>query len=328
MKKIALSVIIVLSLGGLLGGILGLFVINGLLGLHLSSFFSALLSSPSRLFNSVIFVMAFIFLGFAIPYFLILRKNIRGITYGLDSSLDANKAKDEFISMLLHFIRTPLSGIRWSLNEMIKETTAKEKESLTRLYTENTRALNAVEHLLDVSRASMDKIVFSFEVLPIKDIVEFIKIATDTLSLQAKEKNISVDVRLSIPSKNSIKIDKTKILLIIETLFENTLLYTPDRGSIKVITEEKQSDFLFSISDTGIGISDKDKPKIFLQFFRGGNARHKFPDGFGVGLYIVKTFVEKHNGKVWFTSKEGVGTTFTFKLPMITNPTESFFEKI
>ena len=211
---------------------------------------------------------------------------------------------------------------------MIKEATENEKESLTRLYTEDVRALDAVEHLLDVSRASMDKIIFSFDVFTMKDVNGFIKSVTDTLSLQAKEKNISVDIQLSNPSQNSIKIDKTKILLAIETLFENTLLYTPNGGSIKIVTEEKQSSFFFSVSDTGIGILDKDKSKIFSQFFRGENARHKFPDGFGVGLYIVKIFVEKHDGKVWFTSKEGVGTTFTFKLPMITNPTESFFEKI
>lgn len=301
------------------GMLLGLFVAIGIIQLNIIN---------SQVITAI-YAISFSFLGLAAAFIFVLKKSLSRREYEIEILQSSSKAKNAFISMLLHFIRTPLSGIRWSLKEMIKESREEEKkEGLTRLYKENLEALNAVEHLLDVSRATAGKFSYNFEVLLIKDFLRFVEDALVGQQIQAKKKNISVNIQSSFLSKNSIRIDKSKILVIIQTLFDNAILYTSEGGLIKIIVEEKQSAFFFSITDTGIGIPDKDQSKIFLQFFRSENARRKVPSGFGVGLYMAKTFIEKHRGKIWFVSKEGGGATFTFRLPVIVSSTEKFIEKI
>ena len=77
-----------------------------------------------------------------------------------------------------------------------------------------------------------------------------------------------------------------------------------------------------------MGIPEHDKSKMFLQFFRSEDARRLEPSGFGIGLYLVKTFLKRHHGDIWFVSKKGKGTTFSFKLPIIRAPTEELLEEI
>lgn len=303
----------------IMGMLLGLFAAIGIIQLNVVN---------SRVV-AAIHVVSFSFLGLAAAFIFVLKKKHGRCGYEIEILQSANKAKNAFISMLLHFIRTPLSGIRWSLKEMIKETQEeKKKEELTKLYQENLEALNAVEHLLDVSRATIGKLSYNFEILSMKDFLQFIESALTGQKIQAKKKNISVNIQSSSPSQNSIRVDKPKISVIIQTLFDNAISYTPEGGSIKITAEEKQSAFFFSISDTGMGIPDKDQSNIFLQFFRSENARRKVPGGFGVGLYMAKTFIEKHRGKIWFISKEGSGADFIFRLPVIVSPIEKFIEKI
>lgn len=283
----------------------------------------------SYLFVLITVALSFAFVGALVGYLLALWRFAQQQTIRLHEAQEVNKTKDEFISMVLHHLRTPLSGIKWSLKEILKGIENVDlRESLQQLNEENSRALNAVEHLIEASRASVGRIEYQFEVIPLE---ELLKIVTESIKITkslVKEKNLNLQVGLPPASTGSIKIDKSKFIIIVRNLLENAIQYTPNGGLIKINTEERDSAFFFHIADTGIGIPKEDQPRIFLQFFRAKNARSVAPGGFGIGLFLAKVFLEAHNGKIWFTSKDGKGTTFTFQLPIFRAPTEKFLEKI
>lgn len=277
---------------------------------------------------TIIFVWAA--LGAVAAYNFIVWRSFKQESRKLKVALEVNKTKDEFISMVLHHLRTPLSGIRWGLKEVLKEELipSEVREKLQKLFDENIRALNAVGHLIEASQASMGRIVYNLEIVGITDLQQLIKEVVAGLTPMAQAKNLSVAIEMSPAIKESVKIDREKVDVIVQTLLDNAIRYTPEGGSIKIRTKIKEADFFFSIADTGIGISEKDQPRIFLQFFRAKNARRLEPSGFGVGLFVVKIFIENQRGKIWFTSEEGKGTVFAFSLPLIKVPTEKFLEEI
>ena len=248
----------------------------------------------------------------------------------LSAAIEVNRTKDEFISMVLHHIRTPLTGIKWALREMLKEQniTNVQKNAFIMLEKESDRALDAVIHLIEASQASIGRIKYDFEVYPLSVVRDMaIYMAHSPMAL-VNQKNITVSVNELSISNAQVKIDKEKLQIVMETILENAIIYTPPGGQVKINMEEKNSQFLISITDTGMGILEKDKPRIFLQFFRGENARRKEPLGFGIGLYLAKIFIEQHNGSISFRSEESKGTTFTVSLPLIILPAEKFLENL
>ena len=104
--------------------------------------------------------------------------------------------------------------------------------------------------------------------------------------------------------------------IIVDNLVGNAIKYTPDGGKVVFNILKDGKEVLFKVSDTGYGISNKDKPRIFTKLYRGENVQEKVADGNGLGLYIVKAIVDQSGGKVWFESEEGKGTTFFVRFPL------------
>lgn len=277
---------------------------------------------------TIILIISLSFLGLAVGFAFVLKKMLVRSKYEIEILRSANRSKDEFISMLLHFIRTPLTGIRWSLKSLLDEEPKNfPREELNKLYQADVLALKAVEHLLDVARASLERIEYDFKIISVKTFQELVNNTINQFAPEIRKKGLDLRVNFSSPSDYSLRIDQAKILNVIQSLLQNAIDYT-DKGSITVEITEGKRDIFFSITDTGIGIPQEDWPKIFLQFFRSENARYKVPSGFGCGLYLSKVFIEKHGGKIWFKSEEGKGTTFTFSLPLIISKTEETLQRI
>ncbi len=305
------------------------FLVGIFFGLTLITLF-ILPSGPTVPIENFIIVLNTALVFALFMYGLLTRANAREYKTKLIATTEVNHTKDEFISMVLHHLRTPLTGIKWTLKETLKEPNIsdEQKKTLTMLYEENANALDAVEHLMEASQASIGRIEYNFQVFPISALQKIITDETHSLTALANQKNITVSVTLPHVSDTQIKIDKEKVQTIIEIILENAILYTSPGGRITISMEEKHSQVLISVADNGVGILEKDKPRIFLQFFRGENIRRKEPRGFGVGLYLAKIFIERHNGSISFESQESKGTTFVVTLPLITLPTEKFFEEI
>jgi len=228
----------------------------------------------------------------------------------------------EHLAMILHHIRTPLTGMMWAVKEVWESAPegSEEKAKLLRIYDENIRILSAVEELLSSSRASAGRVNYDFEVTDTNKIEQLILRGLSEMSSSAHEKNISLHIETKPLDTKLLKTDLEKIMTVAQTLFENAVMYTNPGGNITVLLKEDGSYFIFEIADSGIGIPEKDRLRIFTEFFRAENAQKKVPSSYGVGLFLAKTFVDAHGGTITFAPNHengGNGTVFTVKLPLL-----------
>jgi signal transduction histidine kinase len=258
-----------------------------------------------------------IFVGFVAACAMAFKSDLSGQKNLVAKNIDENRAKDGLINMVLHHIRTPLTGMMWSIKELATETPTEgaQKTRLDRLYEENIRVLNTVEQLIKTSQANMGHVSYSFVDMNTENLERLMSESISKMRAAAYAKHISVEVETLPLSKRLVKVDKDKIITIIQTLFENAITYTKDGGDVRIRIEEKGDDFLCHVSDSGIGIPEAEKGKIFSQFFRSTNAKQERPNGVGIGLFLAKTFAKSHNGDITFASKAR-GTTFTVRLPI------------
>lgn len=308
------------------------FLAGAYLGLTAFSFFrnETGISIGKTEFGSIM-IGGMAFLGALVGYALAARQLLDQKAVKLKAAHEVNKTKDEFISMVLHHLRTPLSGMRWVLKEILKESAGSrakvDRKKLEILDDENDRVLEAVNHLIEASRAATGRIVYNFELISLNELQELIRESIRKMAPAIRAKGLELIEALPQFSENAVKVDKEKIIIAVETILENAVKYT-DKGEIKVSSEKDYENFYFSVSDTGIGVPVKNQKEMFLQFFRSEAARRLDPNGFGIGLFIVKIFIDNHKGAIWFASIEGKGTTFTFRLPIIKASGEKFLEKI
>ncbi|MDH5533833.1 MAG: PAS domain-containing sensor histidine kinase [Candidatus Pacebacteria bacterium] len=225
--------------------------------------------------------------------------------------------KTKFLTVAAHQLRTPLGGMRWSLEMVLEnkeEISSENQNLLNQVYQSNMIALSIVNDLLNVSKIENQQIVDKPEPVNIIRVIQ--KVLTDH---QAEAKIRSVNYKVNLPPAETfpiIQVDKGKIKEIIGNLVANAIKYNKPNGSLSVTVNSDQQNISFSIADTGIGIPEKDLQRIFTKFFRAGNAVLNETSGSGLGLFVVKKYIEDWGGKVSINSKENIGTTVNITLPM------------
>ncbi|MEK9130078.1 MAG: ATP-binding protein [Patescibacteria group bacterium] len=228
-----------------------------------------------------------------------------------------NKMKSEFITIAAHQLRTPLTGIKWSLKLILDENEGKinneQKELLNNAYQCNERMIKLVNGLLVVSHLEESSFVYKLSEIQINKLIQDV---VKSFSVQIKNKNIKCIFNESNFSLPKIKVDLEKIRMVLENLIDNAIKYTTQNGEIVILLNENNNDIKVSIKDTGIGILEKDQERLFTKFFRSEEALKMETSGSGLGLFIAKSIIEAHNGKIWVESKEGIGSTFYFTLPI------------
>lgn len=253
---------------------------------------------------------------------------------------DILKKEREFVSITVHELKAPLGTTKWSLEILKNEKSGKlnknQSELIDQIYRGNERLLVLVRDLLNLSKLQEGK--FEIETKTI----QFYKVINDVVDgfrLEAQKKKIKF--QWSPPTKvlPKVKADPNRIAQVATNLVSNAVKYTPNSGQIVVKIEKKtgaqlkkisnqlttanivHSDnkkgyLVFSVKDTGIGISEVDQNKLFSKFFRSSKVLKSKAEGTGLGLYITKSIVELHRGDIWFISKPGKGSTFYFSLPI------------
>jgi len=226
------------------------------------------------------------------------------------------KMKSEFVSIAAHQLRTPLSGIKWGLRIILDgeegELRKEQKEILERIYQTNERLINLINDLLNVARIEEGRYVYKMSYV---DIVSLCMSQIESLKNEIDKRDIKLDVEIKTRIPKTM-VDIEKMNLVFQNLLENAVKYNKRGGKILVKFEIEKDNVKVTISDTGIGIPEKQKDKVFTKFFRSENAIKMETEGSGLGLFIVKNIIEGHGGKIWFESKEGEGTTFYFTLPI------------
>ncbi|OHA65219.1 MAG: hypothetical protein A3D64_02325 [Candidatus Wildermuthbacteria bacterium RIFCSPHIGHO2_02_FULL_49_9] len=230
-----------------------------------------------------------------------------------------NRMKSDFLSLAAHQLRTPLSAIKWTLHMLIEgemgKLTKKQGEFLSKTQTSNERLIRIVNDLLDVTRIGEGQYLYKQKLVSLEDIV---RRAVESYQEEARRKKLKIVLVKPPDSLPPVFADEEKLQLAVQNLISNAVQYTRQgpAAAIEVkISQNANRDIEVAVQDTGIGIPDKQQARVFERFFRASNARRVDTEGSGLGLYLVKNIVEAHGGKVWFVSKEGKGSTFTFSLP-------------
>jgi len=169
-----------------------------------------------------------------------------------------------------------------------------------------------VKDLLTVSRIETARLSFKKEMFSLEELVKELISSFEPFS-KASNTEISFQAEKDLPMVLS---DRSKIKLVIENLIDNAIRYTKGKGKIEIKLKKKDGSVYFEIKDNGAGIPKEDQKYIFQKFFRSKSALRYQTEGSGLGLYIVKSILEKAKGKIGFRSREGKGSTFWFTLPI------------
>ncbi len=225
--------------------------------------------------------------------------------------------KTDFVTLSSHQLRTPLSAVKWFTEILLTERNGKlnkkQIEYLKEIQRSNERAIALVNDLLQVSRVQEGKLHLDLIAVDLSSLVEEVVDASRSLMTN---NDISFHLEVVNGPIPRLKLDKVKVRRAIQNILSNAIKYTPRGGRVDVMIKRDSKEVLCSIADTGVGIPPDQQPHIFERFFRGGNITRIEPDGTGLGLYIAKSMIEAHGGKIWFESAEGRGTIFYFSLPI------------
>ncbi len=227
---------------------------------------------------------------------------------------EIERSKDEFISIAAHQLRTPLGSMRWIIEMVLKypETPQKVRDKIELINKSNNRMTILVNDLLNVSRIDQGKVQNEPQ---LTDISEVIKAAAAEIDAEAQEKKIAIDLRLNntIPK---IMIDPKRFRDVVQNLLSNAVKYNRVGGKAVIVAMLVANYIRISVSDDGIGIPKEDQERVFSKFYRAANAAESDTTGSGLGLFLVKSYVEEWGGAVRFQSIEGKGTTFYLELPV------------
>ncbi len=221
--------------------------------------------------------------------------------------------KRDFVANVSHELRTPLASIKGYAETLLGGALDDKgilKKFLTIIDRHANRMTALIEDLLTLSKLESHQMPMTFEPLDIKNIISGI---IQGFEKQVKDKGIEIVMDISDEEIPKVMGDKGRLEQVIVNLVDNAIKYTND-GVVKVVARKTDNVLRVDVNDTGIGIPEKDIPRIFERFYRVDKGRSRELGGTGLGLAIVKHIIQGHNGKIWVESQLGKGTTFSFTI--------------
>lgn len=227
-----------------------------------------------------------------------------------------DEAKDEFISMASHQLRTPLTSIKGYVSMLMEgdigKVSPEQKHVLNEAFISSERMVRLISDFLNVSRLQTGK--FIIEKHPV-DLALLVQREIDGLMPNALSRDMQFVYKIpkNIPM---LELDENKIQQVVMNFADNALFYSKDNGKITVTLKKLPGWVELIIKDNGIGVPEAEQAHLFNKFFRATNAKRARPDGTGVGLFLAKKVIDDHDGQIIFESKEGKGSSFGFRLPL------------
>jgi signal transduction histidine kinase len=229
---------------------------------------------------------------------------------------DLDRSKTDFLNAASHQLRTPLSVIHWSLSIIVDEAEKlhipdSEKELLTESLKSTKRMVDLVNDLLDLSRMEQGRKELSWAKGNYGKVCDDLVKALQPL---AKNKNLT----LTFEKKGEIPdsfLDEKNFYQVVNNFVDNSIKYTAE-GWVKVGTEAFGDHIDITVEDSGIGMTDEEKKRLFTRFSRGDDAQKMFANGSGLGMFVAHQILEMHGGEVTVQSEKGHGTKWTLRVPI------------
>lgn len=217
----------------------------------------------------------------------------------------------QFLTIITHKFRTPLTAIKWLTENLMKEVSREEKLNIAnQMKSSVSRLSEAVDTLSGLAKFN-SKMDYAFELAWLREMID---VSLLRYQHQFKEKNITFSI-ITDHEIPLVIIDKRKIQFVLDTLIENAVLYSTVDGRIDISLKKQGGFVILSVKDNGIGIEKENLKKIFGQFFRTDSAKTIDTEGMGLSLFMISEIVKKHGGKIWVESDgKNKGSTFFVKL--------------
>ena len=229
---------------------------------------------------------------------------------------ELDRAKDEFISMTSHQLRTPISIVTGYLSLVMQhyygDISDRAQATLEKALDSANYMGGIVNDLLNISRMDAGKLHYDRRE---SDLELMIAREVENMQLRASKNGTTLLYHPPKVKPKQVLLDPEKTHQVVANLIDNAIFYTPN-GKVEVFFEQVGDSLVFKVIDNGIGVPEAQKAKLFTRFFRADNARDLRPDGTGLGLYLVKRIVTDQGGSIIFESQVGHGSTFGFRLPV------------
>lgn len=227
--------------------------------------------------------------------------------------------KNQFVSMVAHELKTPIAAVLGFLKILMDDSLTISKEQkisfISRSVIRLKSLLDLVNDLLDISRTELKTKQREIENL---NVAEIINSSIEFLQLEAKKNNITIKTKIE-ENLPGLKADQNEITRVFTNILSNAIKYNKENGTIEIEAAANENYFLFKIKDSGIGLKESEKEKLFQEFFRAKNEHTRNISGTGLGLTIVKKIIDSYHGKIKVESEYGKGTTFVIYLPINKN---------
>ncbi len=227
----------------------------------------------------------------------------------------ASQHKSQFLANMSHELRTPLNAIlgytELILDGIYGEMPDKVRGVLDRVQSNGKHLLGLINDVLDLSKIEAGQLTLSLTDYSIKDVVHSVFSVVESLAT-AKQLALKIEVPPNLPAARG---DERRLAQVLLNLVGNAIKFT-DSGEVAIKASASNGSYTLSVHDTGPGISESDRGKIFEEFQQADSSATKKKGGTGLGLSISKRIVEMHGGRIWVDSNIGEGSTFSFTVPV------------
>lgn len=231
-----------------------------------------------------------------------------------DALREANATKDQFMSIIAHDLRTPFATLigfsEYFLDDFNSIDGETKQEIVGDILSISKKSYQLLENLLQWARSQTGSLEFKPKTV---HLFELVGESTAFLAIKAREKGI--ELRTEVPEDVFIQADENMLSTVIRNLVSNALKFTTKGGSIKILSRDLDGSIQISVEDTGIGMSEEIREKLFQSGASVSRKGTNDESGSGLGLLLVKEFIERHGGKIQVESEEGKGSRFVFSVP-------------